>query len=165
MHGPRLLTPIPVVVILLAVVPMAFSQVQTGPETTQPAIVVFYEEDCPDCVRMEGSVEELLVEHPEITVARYEISAPGALDLLGGLLAEYGIQATKVPIIFVGEEVIVGAGRAEEMRLHTAIDKCLTAGCPSPLARVDTSHIPWADLGRTAIFFSVFLLFFFLQGG
>lgn len=165
MHSPRLLNPVPAIVVVLAVVPMALSQVQTGPETAQPAIVVFYEEDCPDCVRMEGPIEELLTEHPDITVARYEISAPGALDLLGGLLAEYGIQATKVPIIFVGEEVIVGAGRAEEMRLHTAIDKCLTAGCSSPLAHVDALHIPWADLGWIAIFFSVFLLFFFLQGG
>ena len=165
MHGPRRLTAVPAIVIIFAVVPMALSQVQTGPETAQPAIVVFYEEDCPDCVRMEGSIEGLLAGHPDITVARYEISAPGALDLLGGLLAEYGIQATKVPIIFVGEEVIVGAGRAEEMRLRTAIDKCLAAGCSSPLAHVDTLHIPWADLGWTAIFFSVFLLFFFLQGG
>ena len=165
MHGPRRLTPVPAIVIIFAVVPMAFSQVQTGPETAQPAVVVFYEEDCPDCVRMEGSIEGLLAEHPEITVARYEINAPGALDLLGGLLAEYGIQVAKVPIIFVGEEVIVGAGRAEEMRLRTAIDKCLTAGCSSPLAHVDTLHVPWADLGWTAIFFSVFLLFFFLQGG
>ena len=165
MHGPRRLTPVPAIVIIFAVVPMAFSQVQTGPETAQPAVVVFYEEDCPDCVRMEGSIEGLLAEHPDITVARYEISAPGALDLLGGLLAEYGIQVAKVPIIFVGEEVIVGAGRAEEMRLRTAIDKCLTAGCSSPLVHVDTLHVPWADLGWTAIFFSVFLLFFFLQGG
>lgn len=165
MHGPRLLAAVSAIVIVFAVVPMALSQVQTGPQTAQPAIVVFYEEDCPDCVRMEGSIEGLLTEHPDITVARYEISAPGALDLLGGLLAEYGIQATKVPIIFVGEEVIVGAGRAEEMRLRTAIDKCLAAGCSSPLAHVDTLHIPWADLGWTVIFFSVFLLFFFLQGG
>ena len=165
MHGPRFLTPVPAIVIVLVVVPMALSQVQTGPETAQPAIVVFYEEDCPDCVRMEGSIEGLLTGYPGITVARYEINAPGALDLVGGLLAQYGIQATKVPIIFVGEEVIVGAGRAEEMRLRTAIDKCLAAGCSSPLAHVDTLHIPWADLGWTAIFFSVFLLFFFLQGG
>jgi hypothetical protein len=165
MQRPSLLTPVAVIVIVLAVVSMALSQVQSGPETAQPEIVVFYEENCPDCVRMEGSIEELLAEHPDTAVARYEIGAPGALDLLGDLSAEYGIEATNVPIIFVGEDVIVGAGRAEEMRLRTAIGKCLAAGCPSPLTRMDTLHIPWADLGWIAVFLSVFLVFFFLQGG
>lgn len=149
----------------LAIASIAFPQVEIKPETAQPAIVVFYEEGCPDCVRMDELLEELLTEHPALTVTRYEINAPGALALMGELSAAYGIQGTKVPAILVGEEAIVGAGRVEEMRLRTAIEDCLTLGCSSPLARVEESRIPWRDVGVLTGFVALFLLFFFLQGG
>ena len=152
---------------LLAVAPIAFSQVQTESETAEPTIVVFYEEGCPDCVRMEGFLEGLLTENPSLTIARYEITTPGALDLLQRLGEAYGVSALNVPIVFVGEEAIVGvgAGQAEAIRLRTAIEDCLTLGCPSPLARVEKPRIPWRDLGVLTGFVALFLLFFFLQGG
>jgi thiol-disulfide isomerase/thioredoxin len=149
----------------LAIAAIAFPQAETKTETAQPAIVVFYEEGCPDCVRMDELLEELLTEHPNLTVARYEINAPGALGLMGGLSAAYGIEGTDVPIVLVGEEAIVGAGRAEEIRLRTAIENCLAVGCPSPLARVEESRIPWRDVGVLTGFVALFFLFFFLQGG
>ncbi len=148
----------------LAIASIAFPQVETKPETAHPIIVVFYEEGCPDCVRMDELLEELLTEHPNLTVARYEINAPGALGLMGGLSAAYGIEGANVPIILVGEEAIVGAGRAEEMRLRAAIENCVTLGCSSPLARVEKSSIPWRDVGVLTGFVALFLLFFFLQG-
>lgn len=151
--------------LVLAIVAIAFPQVETMPETAQPAIVVFYEEGCPDCVRMDELLEELLTEHPDLTVARYEITAPGVLGLMGALSAAYGIEGTDVPIILVGEEAIVGAGRAEEIRLRAAIENCLAVGCPSPLARVEESRILWMDVGVLTGFVALFFLFFFLQGG
>ena len=165
MHGLSHLTPVAAIVVILAVAPMALSQVQTGPETSLPRIVVFYEEDCPDCARMEGSIEDLLAEHPDLAVARYEIGAAGALDLLEDLTERYGIQATNVPIVFVGDEAIVGAGRSEEIRLRAAIERCLAAGCSSPLSHTSALRIPWVDLGWIAVFFSAFILLYFLQGG
>jgi len=167
MDGPRRLVAVCtiVIVIVLVVTPMALSQVQTGPETAQPVIVVFYEQDCPDCARMEKSIEGLLAERPDITVARYEISAPGALELLGNLSEAYGIEATTVPIIFAVGEAIVGAGRAEEMQLQSAIKPCLAGDCASPLARLGSLHIPWEDVGWVAIFLSVFFSLFCLQQG
>lgn len=149
----------------LAIVAIAFPQAETKSDTAQPAIVVFYEEGCPDCVRMDEFLEELLTEHPNLTVARYEINAPGTLGLMGGLSAAYGIEGTDVPIVLVGEEAIVGAGRAEEIRLRAAIEDCLTVGCSSPLARVEESRIPWRDIGVLTGFVALFFLFFFLQGG
>jgi thiol-disulfide isomerase/thioredoxin len=149
----------------LAIVAIAFPQAETKSDTAQPAIVVFYEEGCPDCVRMDEFLEELLTEHPNLTVARYEINAPGTLGLMGGLSAAYGIEGTDVPIVLVGEEAIVGAGRVEEMRLRTAIEDCLTLGCSSPLAHGEKPLIPWGDLVVLIAFFALFLPFFLLQGG
>jgi len=148
----------------LAIASTAFPQVEIKPETAQPIIVVFYEEGCPDCVRMDELLEELLTEHPNLTVARYEINAPGASGLLQNIGEAYGISTTDVPIVLVGEEAIVGAGRAEEMRLRAAIENCVTLGCSSPLARVEKSSIPWRDVGVLTGFVALFLLFFFLQG-
>lgn len=134
-------------------------------EAEEPLIVVFYEEDCPDCIRMEGVLEELLSEHPNLTVVHYEINDPGASDLLWRLSSRYGILTTKVPVIFVGEEAIVGAGRAEEVRLRTAVEDCLLVGCPSPFARPGGMGLPWGDLFVLGLFVSLLVLFLLLQGG
>lgn len=149
----------------VAVGPIAFAQVQTETKTLQSMIIVFYEEGCPDCIRVEGLIDQLGAEHPDLTVARYEINAPGAVDLLQDLSSAYGIQTTKVPIVFVGKEAIVGAGRAEEMRLRTEIDHCLSRGCSSPLVHAPKPSIPWSDLGALAAFLSLFFLLYFWQQG
>ena len=149
----------------LANTSIAFPQVQTPSETVEPTIVVFYEEGCPDCIRMDELLEEALIEHPDLRVSRYEINAPGALNLLKRLGEAYGVSAPNVPIIFVGEEAIIGAGRAEEMHLRTAIEDCLALGCSSPLAQGQKPFIvPWGDVVVLAAFFALFFLFYFLQG-
>ncbi len=144
---------------------IAFPQVQTESQVTQPAIVVFYEEGCPDCVQMEGALEELVVGHDELVIVRYEINEPGMMDLLWKLSSHYGVLATSVPVIFVGEEAIVGAGRAEEFHLRTAVDDCITYGCPSPLAYAEGPGFPRRDLLVLGAFVVLFVLLFYLQGG
>lgn len=165
MNRHKVSTLILVILLSFAAVQIASSQVQTPSQTAQPAIVVFYAEDCPDCVRMEEVLDELLVDHPDLTVARYEIDEPGNSGLLWRLASQYGVLATKVPVIFVGEEAIVGAGRAEELRLRTAIDECVSLGCSSPLAGTQRSGFPWRDLFSLGVFVSLFFFLLFLQNG
>ena len=153
------------IVPVLAAAPIVLAEVQTQSRTAEPAIIVFYEEGCPGCFRMENLLVELLAEHPDLAIARHEITSPGALDLLEQLGAAYGISETNVPIIFVGKEAIVGAGHAEEIRLRAAIDECLSLGCPSPLAHGRRPPIPWKDLGVLVAFAALFSLFLFLQRG
>jgi len=143
---------------------IAFPQVQTESQITKPTIVVFYEEGCPDCQTMDDILTELVIGHEDLVIARYEINDPGALDLLSELAAHYELPATRVPIIFVGDEAIVGAGRAEEFRLRAAVDDCATLGCPSPLSYVSEGEFPWRDFLILGAFGALFLLFFALQG-
>jgi len=108
-----------------------------------PQVVVFYEEGCPDCHRMESVLEEILPLHPELEVARYETTQPGVSDLWWKVAAAYGLVPTQVPMIFVGGQAIVGAGRTEELRLRAAVDACAASPCSSPLDLAEKPSFPW----------------------
>ena len=138
------------------------SRVQTGSQTVSPVIVEFYAEVCPDCARMEEVLDALLVDRPEIKVARYEINSPGASALLWKLSAHYKILATRVPVIFVGDQAIVGAGRAQEFALRTAIGDCVTLGCPSPLDYAKSAGLG-QDLLWLGLFVGAVVLFLLMQ--
>ena len=77
----------------------------------QPDVLVFYREECNDCRHMDEVLDELLLLYPELYVAYVKETEPGAADLMWALSAEYGIFPSKSPVIFVGNQVIVGVGR------------------------------------------------------
>jgi len=151
------------ILLLLVIALDALPQVQTESVIVEPAIVVFYEEGCPGCDLMEGILSELVVGHEDLRIVRYEINEPGTLDLLSILAAHYSVSAASVPIIFVGDEVIVGTGRAEEFHLRTAVGDCVSRGCPSPLSYAEGKGIPWRDSLVLGAFAVLFLFFFILQ--
>ncbi len=137
---------------------------EVKPNTSAPMIVVFYEDGCPHCVTMEGLLDELLAGHEEVPVARYEINAPGSSALLWKLSAHYGIVATQVPVIFVGDQAIVGAGRAQEINLRTAVGDCIQLGCPSPLDYVEGGKAVLKDILIVGAFVGLFIALLILQG-
>ena len=149
--------------LLLAIAFGALPQVQTASVIVEPSIVVFYEEGCPGCELMEGFLSELVVGHEDLGIVRYEINEPGAWDLLRILAAHYSVSDASVPIIFVGDEVVVGTGRAEEFHLRTAVGDCVSRGCPSPLSYAEGPGFPWRDSLVLGAFASLFLFFFILQ--
>ena len=128
-------------------------------KTDQPIIVVFYEEGCPSCVQMEAIVEE----YPSLSVLHYELTQPDSLDLLERLCEAYEVSEKIVPIIFVGNYVILGADRAAEMNLRSEIEKCLLIDCPSPLERLAEGGISWEDVYILGLFASVFCLLYLFQ--
>lgn len=139
------------------------SNVQTGSRTVSPMIVEFYAEGCPDCARMEDVLDALLVDHPDMGIVRYEINAPGASALLWKLSSHYKVLATRVPVIFVGDQAIIGAGRAQEFALRTAIGDCATRGCPSPLDYAESADFPGKDFLWLGLFVGAVILFLLLQ--
>ena len=129
-----------------------------------PLVVVFREEGCPDCARMQTVLDGILAEHPDLAIAYHEISEPGASDLLWRMSLAYGALATRVPAIFVGDRVIIGAGRAEELTLRETIEGCLAAACPSPMVRAQGFVFPWRDLLIVGAFVGLLVVFLLLQG-
>ncbi len=107
-----------------------------------PDVVVFYREGCHDCERMDRVLEEMHALDPSLSVRHIEEGDPDG-ELLWALATEYGIFPTNYPVIFVGDEAIVGVGLDKELRLRTAVEDCLRRGCDSPLLRVTGPKIPW----------------------
>jgi glutaredoxin len=145
--------------------PGVLAQVQTESQTPKPMIVVFYEDGCPNCIRMEGLLDNLLTDHDDVTVVRYEINAPGSTALLWKLSAHYGIVTTQVPVIFVGDKAIVGAGRTQEITLRTAIGDCISQGCPSPLEYAEGGWRVLRDLLTIGAFVGLFVALLLFQSG
>ncbi|HHK67190.1 MAG TPA: cytochrome c biogenesis protein [Candidatus Acetothermia bacterium] len=113
-------------------------------------LVIFYEDGCPHCTRIESFLESIAPDYPTLEVTRYEIHDPEAHDLLPQLLAAYGAELGPVPIIFIGDVAMVGGtfygpypepttltGRAEQMELEKAIERAIADDAPSPLSRTE----------------------------
>ncbi len=128
----------------------------------EPWIVVFYEEGCPNCAQIEELLGGLTSELPASAIIRYDISDPEALDLLMELAEAYDVETSSVPVIFVGDEVVLGAGRAQEFELRNAIGACTVRGCPSPLARAPSIAFR-SSLLRLTVFAVLFALLLWWQ--
>jgi glutaredoxin len=128
----------------------------------KPWIVVFYEEGCPDCAQVEELLEGLTSELPASAIVRYDIAGPEALDLLMELAEAYEVETSSVPVVFVGDEVVLGAGRAQEFELRNAIGACTIRGCPSPLARAPSTTFR-SSLLRLTVFAVLFALLLWWQ--
>ena len=76
---------------------------------------------------------------------------PGASDLMWALAAEYGIFPTKFPVLFVGDQVIVGVGREKELQLRSAVRSCVFDGCRSPLSRLERDPFPLTTVAVMAV--------------
>ncbi len=135
------------------------SALPLGAAEEDPWIVVFYEEGCPDCAQVEELLEGLTSELPATAIVRYDIADPEALDLLMELAEAYDVETSSVPVVFVGDEVVLGAGRAQEFELRNAIGACTVHGCPSPLARAPSLAFRSSLLRLTlfAVFFALLL--------
>jgi len=128
----------------------------------EPWVVVFFEEGCPDCAQVEEILEGLMLELPDSVIVRYDISDPEALGLLMELAEGYAVEVSSVPVVFVGDEVILGAGRSQEFELRNAIGECTIHGCPSPLARAPSLAFR-PSLLRLTLFAVLFALLLWWQ--
>ncbi len=148
---------------LLALAVLALAAMPSlAAQDAEPWIVVFYEEGCPDCAQIEELLEGLVSELPESAIVRYDISEPSVLDLLMELTTAYELETSSVPVVFVGDEVVLGAGRAQEFELRNAIGTCTIHGCSSPLKRAP-SLVFRSSLLRLTLFAVLFALLLWWQ--
>jgi len=151
-----------VVFVALAV----FGLVGSAGQGAVPLVVVFHQEGCPDCAFMQAILDKLATEYPNLTIAYHETSEPGSPELLLLLSQRYGITPGAVPVVFVGDKApIIGAGRAQELALREAVEACLRAECPSPMARATGPAIPWRELLLAGGLVVCFLILYLLRSG
>ncbi len=112
-------------------------------------VVLFYEDGCPHCARMEALLQEIQDAGGALTIREYAVSSWEARDLLPRLLSAYGAEMGSVPLLFVanvavirdtfygmGELPVPLSGRAAELQLRDIIEKAIAEGAASPLARL-----------------------------
>ena len=112
-------------------------------------VVLFYEDGCPHCARMEELLQGMQDAGGDFTVKQYAISSQEAQDLLPRLLTAYGAEMGPVPLLFVadvavvrdtfyrpGEAPVALAGRAAELEIQAVVEKAIAENAPSPLSRV-----------------------------
>jgi thiol-disulfide isomerase/thioredoxin len=131
-----------------------------GIAAQDPTVVVFYREACEDCLRMEPVLRELEAQYSSLGFRFIEWADPDA-SLLWMLAARYGVLPSKFPVIFVGKTAIVGSSLSNELLLRSAVEACASSDCPSPLASLHASAIPWATLllvGLAVLLLAVLLL-------
>ena len=128
----------------------------------EPWIVVFYEAGCPDCAQIEELLTGLVSDLPSTAVVRYDIADPKVLDLLMELAHAYEIEVSTVPVVFVGNEVVLGAGRSQEFQLRNAVGACTVHGCESPLKRAPSLAFRSSIL-RLTLFVVLFALLLWCQ--
>jgi len=126
---------------------VGFSIISYGTE-----LVLFYEDGCPHCARIESFLERIEPDYPQLDILHYEIHDPDAHDLLGRLLSAYGAKLGSVPIIFVGDVAMVSdtfyglsgssaaspttlSGRTAEMKIEQVISEAIDSDAPSPLTK------------------------------
>ncbi len=125
-----------------------------------PTVVIFYREGCEECLRMEPLLRELETQYPSLGF-RFIEGADSDAKLMWSLATEYGVLPSKFPVIFVGRTAIVGSSLANELLLRSAVEACASSNCPSPLASLHPSSIPWMTIllvGLIAVVLVVVLL-------
>jgi glutaredoxin len=116
-----------------------------------PDVVVFYREGCDDCRQMDQLLDDLLELYPGIVVVHIEEQAAGAADLMWSLSSKYGIFPSKFPVIFVGDQGIVGSGRDKELLLRSTVRNCVFNDCPSPIELIDEKPFPLVTLATILV--------------
>jgi thiol-disulfide isomerase/thioredoxin len=113
--------------------------------TQDPTVVVFYQDGCEDCLRMEPVLKELETQYPGV-LFRYIEWGDRDASLMWKLAAAYGIVPLHFPVIFVGETAVVGASRANELLVRSSVQACASSACPSPLDSIRSPSIPWLTI-------------------
>jgi len=122
----------------------------------QPDVIVFYREGCNDCRQMDELMDEMHALYPGVLIVYIEEQEPGAADLMWSLSTKYGIFPSKFPVIFAGDQGIVGSGRDKELLLRSTIRDCVFNGCDSPMTVLNQKPLSIVMLG--AILVGVLLL-------
>ncbi len=98
----------------------------------------FWARGCPDCNEMSAFLEELEETYPALEVHRHETRLDGdKWRLMVSLAEEYGVDGRFVPMVFVGDVGVSGAGGIAELQIQREVEACLEKECPSPLDRVE----------------------------
>jgi len=113
-----------------------------SPELGEVTHLLFFgKEGCGNCQRMMAALDAIRDEHPHIEASYLDIDDASNEATLQALLENAGIDEVPktYPVIFVGDTVVVGEGRIQELQLRAAIESCTSSVCSSPMSALPHS--------------------------
>ncbi len=112
-------------------------------------VLFFYDRGCPHCKEVLEFLQDLRAQGLTFDLRTYEIHQPENWQLLFRLLSVYGAEVGPVPMVFVGDVVMVYdtfygldakpmkySGLAQKMVLEEVIHRAIAENAPSPLTRL-----------------------------
>jgi glutaredoxin len=125
--------------ILIAVFLLFLALPVAGQAAGKPVELYFFEgQGCPHCARMKSYLEGLKADYPNLSVKEFEVYFDkDNQDLFTRMGEAYGSGSNGVPMVFIGEETIVGE---DYEKLKSAVEKCSDEGCVSPLSKIETAN-------------------------
>ncbi|MFC1728104.1 cytochrome c biogenesis protein CcdA [Nanoarchaeota archaeon] len=100
-------------------------------------IYYFAGQGCPNCVKMETFLEDIIEENPHVTVFKYEIYFDNNNRQLFYAMADaYGVDIEGVPTLFIDKKVFVGFSGTIATELYKEIERCSVESCISPADKV-----------------------------
>lgn len=98
-------------------------------------VYMFYSEGCPHCKSMGEFLDGLEYKYSQVKVYKYElVYSPESRNLLNKMAQAYGAQTGYVPMVFVGDKVVVGDN---EPAVESEVNQCISQGCKNPSERID----------------------------
>lgn len=100
-----------------------------------PVELYFFEgQGCQHCAKVKSYLEGMKVDYPDLVVKDFEVYFNKEdQDLFEKMAAAYNAPSNGVPVIFIGNEVIIGE-RYEKIK--SAVEKCFLEYCPSPAEKI-----------------------------
>jgi len=111
----------------------------------KPAIELYFfrGEGCPHCVQAEVFLGDLAKRYPQLDVKSFEVfNNNNNRQIYFTFARAYNLSEAqlKVPIIFVGNQSLVGFDNGIGNAIKSAVQSCSINACPSPQS-IATSHV------------------------
>lgn len=121
-----------------------------------PDIVVFWSQGCPYCEAELAFLAEVAPDHPDITIALYEVKYDAAnRDLFAATMAALGREIEGVPTTIIGGYVIVGFNE-QRAAIILGLIEAIEASQPPPVVEergeiVDIPFVGEVDMGSRSL--------------
>lgn len=111
-------------------------------------VLIFHMDSCPHCKRMISYIEGLKINNPRLDIYKYEITSnTNNIAFLQALTEVYKNDTQYVPIIYIGDQAIIGEDQAN---VDKAINQCISNGCQNPSEKVDQKYFSNANNNTAA---------------
>lgn len=120
----------------------------------------FYGQGCPYCAQMSQVLKEIQEKYSQLKINALEVwYNQNNQKLLTAMSEAYKIKPEGVPVIFIGEQAIEGAGAGEIFQVKEAVRVCSISDCSSPIKKIKTIPAKTLNFKNIALFLGGLVIF------